>query len=59
MSAVTVITTVSAVPAALFAVQVMDRVVVYCAVPSTAVKVGPAAVVELRVWLVPLEADQA
>ena len=53
------ITTVSAVPAALFAVQVMDRVVVYCAVPSTAVKVGPAAVVELRVWLVPLEADQA
>ena len=49
MSAVTVITTVSAVPAALFAVQVMDRVVVYCAVACTAVKVGPAAVEELRV----------
>jgi hypothetical protein len=37
----------------------MDRVVVYPEVASTAVKVGPAAVVELRVWLVPLEADQA
>ena len=49
LSAVTVITTVSAVPAALFAVQVMDRVVVYPEVASTAVKVGPAAVEELRV----------
>ena len=59
MSAVTVITTVSADPAALFAVQVMDRVVVYPEVASTAVKVGAAPVEALRVWLVPLEADQA
>ena len=49
LSADTVITTVSAVPSTLFAVQVRDSVVVYPAVACTAVNVGPESVVSDRV----------